>query len=59
VKTLFGYDFVGRIFCCASTCGTVASSDVAILVGVENVGLSVRGWVGFIVFVWLGAVAVE
>jgi hypothetical protein len=30
-----------------STCGMVASSDVAVLVGVENVGLSVRGWVGF------------
>jgi hypothetical protein len=38
-----------------SACGLVASSVVAILVGVENVGRSVRGWMGFIGFVWLGA----
>jgi hypothetical protein len=49
VTTSFVISTVGT-----SACGLVASSEVAILVGVENVGRSVGGLVSFIGFVWLG-----
>jgi hypothetical protein len=42
----------------SSACGFVASLEFAILVGVENFGQPVRGWVSFISFVWLGACVV-
>jgi hypothetical protein len=43
VTTLFVVSSVG-----SSTCGLESSSEVALLVELENVGQSICGWVGFI-----------
>jgi hypothetical protein len=43
VRTLFVVSSVGSL-----TCGLESSSEVALPVELENVGRSVRGWVGFI-----------